>query len=167
MIPRTFNVSPKSLAEEIMSPLEAMRRLIQVGRGYVTHHMGAELGGGLDEEEEAFEALVTEACDITTLMLDTALPIARWRCHVEVDAESKVRGKIKDEFTICAVSIHGILGGLMGLSRIKTNVRLTLWEQRKTSAEMLSGYQGASKSSRYRDWLDSLLIYDAPQPPVN
>lgn len=145
-----------------MQALEAMQRLVNIAQRFMSTMADAQ-----SEEEQAQYEEAQPALDQITMMLETALPVARWRCHVEVDAVGKTRGKIHDEFTICAPSIHGILGGLMGLAAARTDVRITLWEQRVERADMLSGYQGPSKVSRYKTWLQSLLIYDAPTPPMN
>ena len=149
-----------------MQALEAMQRLVNIGRIFVEHHVGADLGIGLTEEEKRAEEEVTESCDKIEQMLSLALPLARFRCHVEVDAQSRGRGRIKDEFTICSHSIHGIFGGLIGLSGVRTDVRVTLWEQSVEKAEMVSGYQGPSKAPRYRRWLQEISDTYAPPPPA-
>ena len=139
-----------------MQALEAMQRLTNIGKLYV------ESFPGETQEEQQFAEDTGEAIKKIEQMLDLALPIARFRCHVEVDYGSKTRGKIRDEFTICSPTIYGVFGGLIGLSRTRTDVRVTLWEQSIEKAEMVSGYQGPSKAIRYGRWLEEINELYAP-----
>jgi hypothetical protein len=139
-----------------MQALEAMQRLVNISQSYADSF---EAG---DESEEY--TVTKEAIEKIEQMLGLALPLARFRCHVEVDAESRGRGRIKDEFTICSPNIHGIFGGLIGLSSVRTEVRVTLWEQSIEKAEMVSGYQGPSKATRYKRWLQEMS--EEFSPPV-
>lgn len=138
-----------------MTPLEAMNRLIALA-----DHYRVEEGGRPDDEAQVEDNI---AVAVIQAMLNTALPIARFRAFVEVDAQSQRRGKIRDEFTVCAPTIHGILGGLIGLHHAKTDVHVTLWEQKAEGASMLTGFQGATKSRRYRSWVEELIFqFDTP-----
>src|SRR3546814_11614036 len=60
------------------------------------------------------------------------------------------------EFTVCAVDMDGIMSGLLGVTAIPTNVRVTIWEQRADGADMISGYQGQTKTMKYRQFLQGL-----------
>jgi hypothetical protein len=107
---------------------------------------------------------VEVAISVVTAMLNTALPIARFRAFVQVDGSTMHKRVVKDEFTVCSTTIDGIRSGLVGLREYRTNVHVTLWEQRSTGADMLSGYQGPTKITRYRSWLSSLDSFEeAPQ----
>lgn len=143
-----------------MTPFEAMTRLIVHADQTLTRNSTYRTETPELDESEKELSLSTA---VIQAMLNTALPIARFRAFVEIDANSKRRGKITDEFTVCAVNIHGILGGLIGLHQARVDVRVTLWEQKAEGASMLTGFQGPTKSSRYRSWVEELVFqFDTP-----
>lgn len=146
-----------------MLALEAMTFLIAETdkRMAITRQM-AEIAEQTTEEREWCEQIEV-AVSISTAMLNTALPIARYRAFVGVDAEGKGK-KIQNEYTICSPTIAGILAGLIGLLEHRTDVHVTLWEQRPEGADMLSGYQGPSKVARYKSWLSSLPGLEVKAP---
>lgn len=149
-----------------MTPLEAMTFLIkQVDDQMSATRQLSEITQ-MQPEEQAHCEEVELAISVITAMLNTALPIARFRCFVSVDKHSLLKSRVHEEFTVCAVNIAGIKGGLIGLNEHRTDVHVTLWEQRATGAEMLSGYQGPTKGKRYRNWLDSLNVLEAPTTTV-
>lgn len=144
-----------------MQAAEALQRLIDLADRYnqlredlCPDDMREKLKGGLEDNETAI--LISQA------MLNSMIPVARYRAFVEVDEDQPKRTKLQQEmssrgeFTICSVNIRGIMGGLMGISAVPTNVKITLWEQRATGADMISGFQGKSNSKQYRLWVESL-----------
>lgn len=141
-----------------MIALEAMMRLIGLADEV------KRLGGRPNAEEQAQDETATA---IIQRMLNTALPVSKYRCFVEIDTEQP-RGNIKglrkspvvDEFTVCGTTVSSILGGLIGLSGTPVACRITLWEQRATGADMVSGFQGTTKSKRYRSWLEEIKLFD-------
>lgn len=102
------------------------------------------------------------AIAICQAMLNTAIPVARYRAFIEVEAQQPKRSKfqesvaVQNEFTICSVDMSGIISGLWGVTHIPTNCKITVWEQRQTGADMISGYQGQTKTSNYRTFLKGL-----------
>lgn len=138
------------------TPLEAMTRLIAVADTHMSLSRSmAELGQMSPEQRSGIED-VEVAISIVQAMLNTALPIARFRAFVQVDVGKPPKGPLRDEFTVCAPTIEGIIGGLLGLATYRADVHVTLWEQRATGADMLSGYQGPSKVDRFKSWVNSL-----------
>lgn len=116
----------------------------------------SELNGLTPEQVERVENIEI-AISTVQAMLNTALPIARFRCFVSVQAGKPPKGPIRDDYTVCSASMAGITAGLIGLAHTRVDVHATVWEQGALGAEMLSGYQGPSKVSRYRSWIESLL----------
>jgi hypothetical protein len=110
------------------------------------------------------------AISICQAMLNTAMPIAKYRAFIEIETDQPKRTKYQDsvaakhEWLIASVNIEGILSGLMSVTHVNTNVRVSLFEQRATGADMLTAYQGESKSASYRAFLKSLPALD--QRPV-
>ncbi len=147
-----------------MLALEAMTTLVKVADDHmaITRNM-AELQDMTPEQREWSENIEV-AISIVTAMLNTALPVARYRCFVAVDPKSSKKSLIRDEFTICSATMAGIIAGLTSLDQYQTDVYTTLWEQRAEGAEMLSGYQGPSKVKRYRSWLASLPTLEITAP---
>lgn len=139
-----------------MSPVEGINQLIAVADRFDSIMADAQ-----SAEELKFHEDTKLAVAISQAMLNAALPVARFRCFVSVDRDSKKKGPIRDEFTISATNISAILGGLIGISQYQTDVHVTLWEQRATGADMISGYQGPTKVQRYRKWLESLPSHEA------
>lgn len=113
-----------------MQPVEAITRLIALADN---RHDGRSVDP--DNENEKLDEL---AVTVVQAMLNTALPVARFRCFVKIDSGSE-EGL---EYTICAVKIEEVVCALMPLTRATREVYVQLWEQRATGADMLAGYQG-------------------------
>lgn len=140
-----------------MNAAEAMTRLIDVSDRYLKIN---ELSEDINDIEKENDEIRTAAA-VCMAMLNTFLPIARFRCHVEVTSSGKsAPGKAKlaatSEFTSCSASMDGIRSSLAALSSVETDVRVTIFEQRATGADMLSGYQGLTKTQNYRRFLEGL-----------
>lgn len=141
-----------------MNAAEALTRLIDVSDRYLKI---AELNEDIDTIEK-FNDETRTAAAVCTAMLNTFLPIARFRGHVEIDAgqqkSSPGRAKLAatSEFTACSVSMDGIRSSLASLSSVDTQVRVTIFEQRSTGADMLTGYQGPTKHQNFRRFLEGL-----------
>lgn len=107
------------------------------------------------------------AAAVGQAIMNTALPIARYRAFVEIDKDQPKRTKLQDdravheEFTVCAINMSGILSGLMGVTWVPTNVKVTVWEQRQTGADMISGYQGTTRTGEYRSFLKGLVALES------
>jgi hypothetical protein len=116
-----------------------------------------------DEEKERIDL----AMAVLTAMLNTMLPVARYRCFVEVDPGQKIRenpkGTVYAEYTVCAVNVAGIKSGISGLGHMGLDVRVLLFEQRETGADIVSAFQGNTKSQKYRMWYKTLAgVEDIP-----
>lgn len=142
-----------------MNPLEAMQRLISIA-----DHYRVEEGGRADPDMQKEDEV---AVAVIQRMLNTATPVVRFRAFVEIDADqprSKIKGvkktRVTAEYAISGVSIYSILSGLSALDIAPVNVRVTLWEQRATGADMLSGFQGTTKSKRFDSWVDTLETFE-------
>lgn len=137
----------------MMTPLEAMTVLIQNADQWKsdTH-----------QENTQYLEQVELAQAVATAMLNSALPVARYRCFVGVDFHKSPGSPIREDFTICSTTLTGIRAGLLGLREYKTEVHATLWEQRATGADMISGYQGPTKGKRYSLWVGSLNLETHP-----
>lgn len=134
-----------------MQPVEALTRLIQV-----TDLSIAEVKSQINMEDSIIASEVEQnevAVAIGQAMLNTALPVARFRAHVTIDKIGPSSKLGLGDFTVCGVSIPSIKNGLIGLSHEGVEVHVSLWEQKATGADMLSGYQGHSKSRNFRLWL--------------
>lgn len=134
-----------------MQPVEALTRLIQV-----TDLSIAEAKSQINTEDSIIASEIEQnevAVAIGQAMLNTALPVARFRAHVTIDKIGPSSKLGLGDFTVCGVSIPSIKNGLIGLSHEGVEVHVSLWEQKATGADMLSGYQGHSKSRNFRLWL--------------
>lgn len=146
-----------------MQPVEAITRVIALADG-MTAPPGSLLREVLHTEEEQEQN--TLAIGVVQAMLNTALPVARFRCFVKLETGSDTGS----EYTICATKIEEIVAALKPLTRITMTVYISLWEQRPLGADMLSGYQGKTKmnlrSSRtpgaLMSYLQSLSKYSVP-----
>lgn len=142
-----------------MQAAEALTRLIAMGDELLGLHPSQRPA---NEDKEREELAIT----IAQAMLNSMIPVARYRVHVEIDAEQPLRKSAEDaravheEFTACATQMHGILGALIGITMTKTNVRVSLWEQRPTGADMISGYQGPTKCLAYKTWLQEIVALE-------
>lgn len=116
-----------------------------------------------DEEKEQIQ-LATAIC---AAMLNTALPVAKYRAFVEIDKSSRrtssPKGTVDMEYTVCAVNAKGVKSGLSSLGHLDLDVRVLVFEQRTTGADVVSGFQGNTKSQKYRSWYRTLeAIEDIP-----
>ena len=140
-----------------MQAVEALNRLIALGDETLS------LNSTLNTEHEELSEQETEiklATAICQAILNTALPVARFRCHVTVESvvgDSRVG--ISD-FTICSTDIAGIKSGIVGMMREPLEITAHLWEQRQTGADMKSGYQGLTKAPNFRLWYKGLDLYE-------
>lgn len=137
-----------------MQPVEALTRLIEASDRMVNQVLVEDLKEG-DDIPQYTQDLMT-ATAIGQAMLNTAIPVARFRAHVNIDSIGPSSKMGLGDFTVSGVSIPCIKNGLIGLSHEGVEVHVTLWEQKSTGADMLSGYQGHSKSRNYRLWLASI-----------
>lgn len=134
-----------------MNAIEALTRLIALAEESL------KLNSSLGDEEPEFsehEGHLATATAICQAMLNTALPIARFRVFVEID---EIPGKQDSlSFTVCALTIDDIKAALY-YAGIKTPVTLqaTLWEQKAAGVEMLSGYRGTT-GAQFTKWILSL-----------
>lgn len=149
-----------------MTSLEAIQQLIAVADAHMSLSRSmAELGEMTPQQRETIENIEV-AISTVQAVLNTAMPVARFRCFVSVEVGKKPKGPIRDDYTICAPTIEGITAGLIGLAQTRVDVHATLWEQRAMGAEMLSGYQGPTKVGRYRSWVESLIAIFHEEPNV-
>lgn len=146
-----------------MQAVEALQRLIALADQYAPRVASEE---ATPEVRDGIEQNLI-AIAIAQAMLNTALPVARFRAFVEIDDKQPKRTAYqasvapKHEFTICAVDMDGILSGLIGVTSVPTNVKVSLFEQRATGADMLSGYQGQTKTGNYKRFLEGLKALEA------
>lgn len=142
-----------------MQPVEALTVLIAVGDAALSNRSGTF---PITPDSEFVEDPLTEAQEKVKLsvavcqaMLNTALPVARWRAFVQIES-----GKEKGcEYTVSGVKIEDIISALYPLTLISRNIYVTLWEQRSTGADMIEGYQGSTRSmmkKSFRVYIDGL-----------
>lgn len=112
-----------------------------------------------------------EAIDWCDKILNTAVPLARFRAMVTVE---KVGPKSKlgvGDFTVCGITISAIKNGLIGLSMEPLDIYLQLWEHRNEDVggmDMLTGYQGPTKTLAYREFLRDIDRFQRdPSTPTN
>lgn len=123
-----------------MQPLEALTRLIALADGMTAPPESPTRNVLHSEEDQQQNEVAISVCQA---MLNTALPVARFRAFVKLESGPN-EGL---EFTICAVKITEIVAALMPLTLRPVKVYISLWEQRATGADMLAGYQGLSRKS--------------------
>lgn len=134
-----------------MQAVEALTRLIKV-----TDLAILEAKNQINMEDSILASEVEQngvAVAVGQAMLNTALPVARFRAHVTIDKIGPSSKLGLGDFTVCGTSISSIKNGLIGLSHEGVEVHVSLWEQKAAGADMLSGYQGHSKSRNFRLWL--------------
>lgn len=139
-----------------MQAVEALTRLIAMADARMTQDSDQILEtleeGGPEAKEIEQDQLAVAICQA---MLNTALPVARFRAHVQIE-DSTDKKVPQGEFTISAVNMLSIRAGLEVLMRHPLNVMVSLWEQRETGADMISGYQGLTKIQNFRTWVKGL-----------
>ncbi len=96
---------------------------------------------------------LAQAHQLCKSFLDTAVPLARFRCYVTIESVGPKSRLGLGDFTICGTSIPAIKNGLTGLRMEKVSARILLWELQQEKADMISGYQGDTKTLPYRNWL--------------
>ncbi len=136
-----------------MNALEAMTRLIEHGND--TLRLNSTFGSDTPELSESEESL-NLATSVMQAVMNTVIPIARFRAHVTIDKPGPSTKMVMGDFTLCGPSINCIRNGLLGLGHEGCEVHVTLWEQKPLGADMLSGYQGHSKSQQFRTWLKQI-----------
>ena len=119
-----------------MQAVEALTRLIAIAD---QANQVTSFDMKTTEELEQDQLAVT----IAQAMLNTALPVARFRCFVRI--EGGVKKEIGSEYTVCAPDLKSIQSSLRLLLPHRRDVYIQLWEQRKTGADMLSAYQGSTR----------------------
>jgi hypothetical protein len=149
-----------------MNGAEALTNLIALADDAIKEDGVLIIGGGVQQLED-----VKTAAAVCTAMLNTMMPIARWRAFVQIDevitnlkkggTDLKVQ---REEYTICSVSIAGIKNGLLSLAFDDLPVHVSLWEQKATGADMVSAYQGKTKAQQYRVFLRSLDHFEKAEP---
>lgn len=132
-----------------MQAIEAMQRLIVLSDELLSLPITQRPLNQVKEDDEVAIAIIQA-------MLNTAMPVARYRAFVEVDRDQPKRTKFqdsiapRDEYTVCGVTMDNIIAGLIGISQVPTNVKVSVFEQRADGADMISGYQGQTKGKA--DW---------------
>lgn len=138
-----------------MQAVEALQRLISMADELVGLHPSQRPANEEDSSEDKIAIAIIQA------MLNTALPVARFRCFVRIES-GKAMGR---EYTLCATRIEDIVAALHPLSRVKTDVYVLLFEQRADGADTLDCYQGTTKTftrasqSHFANYLESLRKY--------
>ena len=139
-----------------MQATEALTRLIAAAEARLNLNESRNTERVEQSDHEQQLELATAICQA---MLNTAIPVARFRALIELQADQPRRSKWEDfiaakqEFTISAVNMKGILGGLGAITNVPTGIRLSIWEQRQTGVDMVSGYEGQTKTAGYRQFL--------------
>lgn len=135
-----------------MQASEALQRLVTMADQYAPKVFSDESTPKFRAEVENNQAAIA----ICQAMLNTAIPVARFRVFVQID---DIPGKQDgQEYTVCAVAISEIQAAVRYLHKDPLNVHVSLWEQRADGAEMLSGYQGRT-GPQYRKWVDSIMEF--------
>jgi hypothetical protein len=133
-----------------LQPVEALRLVI-----------GASEKRALVAPTQEERDQLAQAEHMCRAILDAALPIARFQCMVTIEKIGE-RSKLGlGDFTVCGLTIPAIRNGLVGLSMEKVTVYARLWERMQEGADMLSGYQGDTKTLGFRNWLKSLDEWEA------
>lgn len=148
-----------------MQPVEALTRIIAMADANTAARSDVSIP--LAPQGEITEVPNDEleqdklAVSIAQAMLNTAIPVARFRCFVKIES-GKMAGR---EYTICAVNIEDIVASLYGLKINNFQVYITLWEQRATGAEMLESFQGRTRATnkQFDRYLDELRRHAVTQ----
>lgn len=146
-----------------MTPVEAMTILIGLGDGALK--LNSTFGTDAPELSESEERLQL-AVSVAQAILNTAVPVARFRCFVKIES-GREEGR---EFTICSPNIEDIVAALYPLSTLARKVYVTLWEQRPTGADMIEAYQGWTRArgeKRMHVFLNQLQKYAVTIPSVH
>lgn len=143
-----------------MRAAEALERLIAMGNVAIDSHAEPR-----DEADASFLEDDKIALAICQAMLNTAIPIARWRLHVEIEEVDKKSKFAVTDFTICSVHTASLQSALVGFWLADAKVSITLWEQTANGADMKMGYQGHTKDQKFRRFFDQLKYWQV-EPTV-
>lgn len=153
-----------------MQPVEAIMHLIAVTDSQLAQAKSLVENPEYDianpEEYQAGIEKMEVSVAVATAMLNTALPVARFRCFVKIES-GREEGR---EFTICSPNIEDIVAALYPLSTLARKVYVTLWEQRPTGADMIEAYQGWTRArgeKRMHVFLNQLQKYAVTIPSVH
>lgn len=137
-----------------MRAVEALERLLaSADREINSRLIQQEVGSDLPQELQ--DDMAAQA--ICQAMVNTAIPIARFRVHAEVKSPDARKTKVGEcDFTVCGTTIQSVKAGIIALLKEDAQLYVTLWEQSAAGAEMLSGFQGASWSQPFRNWIKQL-----------
>lgn len=140
-----------------MQPVEAITRVLALADVHQQSDRKDQEEGlsSMDPESRSLFEQDELAISVVQAMLNTALPVARFRCFVKID--SGIEEGL--EFTVCAVKIEEIVCALRPLTRATRKVYVNLWEQRATGADMLAGYQGWTRRIARRSSHNALGRY--------
>lgn len=132
-----------------MRALEALTRVIA--------HAEAELNlnstrgtDAVDQSESEKE--LEEAVELCKAILETALPLARYRVHVEFRPTFGDKGPY--EYTLCAVRLNDVVKALSNLRMAE--IRVNVWEHKTSSASLIFGFQGMVGSKPFKLFLSHL-----------
>lgn len=137
-----------------MQAAEAMTLLIQMAD---ERHRDAQQGRLLIEEKDLEREKLAVA--VSTAMLNSMIPVARYRAFVEVQLRARKShpvGSVTSEFTVSATTMDGIKSGIAGVAINDMEIRIIIFEQTASGANMVSGFEGPTKSQRFRSWYGSL-----------
>lgn len=108
-----------------------------------------------------------EAIELCKSFQNTAVPLARFRCYVTIEGLNPKSKLGLGDFTICGLTIPSIKNGLIGLRMEKVQARCLLWELKQDgTADMISGYQGDTKTLGFRNWLADIDRHEPERPEV-
>lgn len=143
---------------------QALQRVLGIAR-----QNREDVGPAENDQEETEFAQDEEAIKQVEEILTVAVPLARFRCYVTVEKVGPKSRLGLGNFSVSAVEIPAIKNGLIGLSMEPVNVYVQLWEHREEGKfDMLSGYQGATKTLGYRNWLKDIDRFQRdPSTPTN
>lgn len=133
-----------------MNSLEAMTRLIQLGVETLSlNHSLTEEGEGKELSE--YEAQLQTAVAVCQAILNTAIPIARFRMHIALHESMP-------DFTVSSPSTKAFIEILQLIREKRKNQLITasLWEQYATGAEMLHGFEGNTRADGFKHWIQQV-----------
>jgi len=140
-----------------MQPVEAMSILIAIG-DLASKSMGAAVPEAVDDPQTLSQQRLDVAIAVAQAMLNTALPVARFRLFVQIET-GRDKGR---EYTVCSPTIEDIIAALYPVGRIARRIYVTLWEQRPEGADMIEGFQGSTATAagkQFKLYLEGLKKY--------
>lgn len=128
-----------------MNALEALTRLIEAASSYIVEEGGP---GDPDMKKE-----LETAAAVCQAMLNTAIPVARFRMHVSLP-------ETVPDFTVSSPSSKALVDVLRLIREKKKNqlIRASLWEQHANRAEMLHGFEGNTRADGFRYWIEQVKV---------